>query len=111
MKFSVDMLLKAVWSLWVNFMRNSLFTILRFFTKKMFFIKTKPGRYKYDKNTSSIENSNAKAEINCLHTRKNPEPDGLDAKSHQTFMEEPTSILLKLFYKVEKRGHTSKLTP
>lgn len=44
--------------------------ILRFFTKKMIFVKTKPTMKIHDRNNSSIENSNTEAEVNSPHKEK-----------------------------------------
>lgn len=40
----------------------------------------------------------------CLPTKTSLELDGLTVNSYQTFKEKPTSVLLKLFYKIENEG-------
>ena len=42
--------------------------------------------------------------IKNLPTNKSPGPDGFTGKFHQTFIEEPTPMLLKLFHNIAEGG-------
>lgn len=65
----------------------------------MYKIKSRRLKKKTDITTNEIE-----AVTKCLPTKTSPGPDGLIINSYQTFKEKPTSVLLKLCHKIEKKG-------
>jgi hypothetical protein len=70
------------------------------------------GRYQVPKlNQDQINNLNSpispkeiEAVINSLPTKRSPGPEGFSAELYQTFKEDLTPILLKLFHKIETEG-------
>jgi hypothetical protein len=52
----------------------------------------------------SITSNEVEAAIKSIPKKKNPGPDGFTAAFYQTFKEELTSTLLKLFNEIEKEG-------
>jgi hypothetical protein len=51
-----------------------------------------------------ITSNNIEAVVKCLPTKKSLGPDGLSAEFYQTFKEELTPILLRLFQEIEREG-------
>jgi hypothetical protein len=52
----------------------------------------------------SITQNETEAEIKSLPKKKTTEPDGVSAEFYQTFKEELTPTLLKLFHEIQREG-------
>ena len=64
----------------------------------------KPSQEEAENLNRQITTSNIEAVIKKLPTHKSPELDGFTGKFYQTFKEELTPILLKLFQKAQEEG-------
>jgi hypothetical protein len=61
----------------------------------------------------SVKHNEIKAAIKSLLKKKSPGPDGFSAEFYQTFKEELTPMLLKLFHEIEWKEcyHTHSMKP
>ena len=71
-------------------------------------LETKSSKTESENLNRQVTTREFKAVIKKLPTNKSSEPDGFTGEFHQTFKEELTLILLKLFQK-NSRGDTSLL--
>ena len=65
---------------------------------------SKPNQVEIQNLNRPITSTEIKTVIKNLSTNKNPGPDGFTGEFYQKFREELTTIVLKLFQKIEEEG-------